>query len=241
MPRTRHPFDEPRTGRLTAALLANPLASAAMGVSLLWAGVVGVNAAYLQDDTHPAPLWATRGMAVLPGTSVLGDRPAAADADNGIRRITISPIDPLIEELQIALAEKNFYSGGLDGKIGAKTREAIRSYQRAAGFEVSGEPSGRLLAHVRMSSIRGSMTTTPAVPRATPSGDKSKIVPPEKDLIIRIQRGLKAYGSPELDVDGIMGAESRAAITAFQRAQGMTVSGEASPQVLRRLIEIGAL
>lgn len=231
---------EPATGRLTGAMLANPLASAALGVSVLWAGAVGVNAAYLQDDTHPAPLWATRGMAVLPGASVLGDRPTA-EPSNGMRKIVINPIDPLIEELQIALAEKQFYSGGLDGKIGAKTREAIRAYQRAAGFEATGEPSGRLLAHVRMSSIRGTSTASPPLPRATPASEKPQLVAPQQDLTARIQRGLKAYGNPELEVDGIMGAKSRAAIATFQRAHGLAPTGEPGVDVLRKLIEVGAL
>ncbi|MEO0497360.1 MAG: peptidoglycan-binding domain-containing protein [Pseudomonadota bacterium] len=237
---------EPATGRLTGAMLANPLASAALGVTVLWAGAVGVNAAYLQDDTHPAPLWSTRGMAVLPGASVLGDRPTAEaqngqSGQNGMRKIVINPIDPLIEELQIALAEKNFYSGGLDGKIGAKTREAIRAYQRAAGFEATGEPSGRLLAHVRMSSIKGTSTASSPLPRATPSAQKLQLVAPEQDLTARVQRGLKAYSNPELEVDGILGSQSRAAIAAFQRSHGMPPTGEPDIDILRKLMEVGAL
>ncbi|MEO0636574.1 MAG: peptidoglycan-binding domain-containing protein [Pseudomonadota bacterium] len=238
--RPAKPAHEPRTGRLMGLVIANPLASAALGVSLLWGGAVGVNAAYLQDDTHPAPLWATRGMAVLPGASVLGDRPSA-DTESNIRKISISPIDPLIEELQIALAEKNFYAGALDGKLGAKTRESIRQYQRAAGFESDGEPSGRLLAHVRMSSIRGNVSATAPLPRTTPSSEATKVVPPTRDLTLRIQRGLKAYSNPELEVDGILGAKSRAAIAAFERAQGLQETGRPSPDVLRKLLEVGAL
>jgi hypothetical protein len=46
--------------------------------------------------------------------------------------------------IQAALAAKGYKPGPIDGQIGAKTREAIRQYQAATGFEVTGNPSAAL-------------------------------------------------------------------------------------------------
>ena len=46
--------------------------------------------------------------------------------------------------IQAALAAKGYKPGPIDGQMGAKTREAIRRYQAATGFEVTGNPSAAL-------------------------------------------------------------------------------------------------
>ncbi len=46
--------------------------------------------------------------------------------------------------IQAALAAKGYDPGPIDGKIGAKTRAAIRKYQSDTGFEVTGNPSAAL-------------------------------------------------------------------------------------------------
>jgi lipid-binding SYLF domain-containing protein len=46
--------------------------------------------------------------------------------------------------IQAALAAKGYDPGPIDGQMGAKTREAIRQYQGATGFEVTGNPSAAL-------------------------------------------------------------------------------------------------
>lgn len=52
-------------------------------------------------------------------------------------------------ELQKLLLEKGYYSGAIDGDLGKGSREAIRSYQRATGKEVDGEPTADLLRQLR--------------------------------------------------------------------------------------------
>ena len=46
--------------------------------------------------------------------------------------------------IQAALAAKGYKPGPIDGQMGAKTREAIRQYQAATGFEITGNPSAAL-------------------------------------------------------------------------------------------------
>ena len=224
------------TGWLTRAAFANPLASAGIAVTVLWGGTVGLNAGFLQPHNHPAPIFATRGMAVLPANTVKGDRPTVV-TDTPVLPMAALSKDPLVEELQLALAEKQFYAHELDGRMGPKTRSAIFAYQRAAKLEETGEPSGRLLAHIRMSSVRGSALVQTATPREAPS----KIKSPDEDLLFRIHTGLKRYGMSELKADGIYGSRSAEAIRTFERQHNLPITGKPNTDILRKLIEIGAL
>ncbi|MFT5700453.1 MAG: membrane-bound lytic murein transglycosylase B [Desulforhopalus sp.] len=52
-------------------------------------------------------------------------------------------------ELQRLLKEKGYYSATIDGNLGKGSREAIRTYQRDMGLEVSGEPTSELLQRLR--------------------------------------------------------------------------------------------
>ena len=223
-----------KTGWHTYKMMNNPLASASIAVTVLWAGTAAVNASFLQPDTHPAPIFATRGMAVLPADSVRGDRPITPQSN-----VTASILesDPLLEELQIALSEKQFYAHKLDGKMGPKTRSAIFAYQRAAKLEETGEPSGKLLAHVRMSNVRGNVTLAAPEPRQAPA----KVGSPDEDLLMRIQTGLQRYGVAELEVDGIYGSNTAKAIRDFERQHNLPITGKPNTEILRTLIDIGAL
>lgn len=54
-----------------------------------------------------------------------------------------------IQELQRRLTDLGFDTGGVDGVVGPKSREAIRAFQRAAKLTPDGYPSLDLLAHLR--------------------------------------------------------------------------------------------
>lgn len=53
------------------------------------------------------------------------------------------------QELQSLLTRAGFSTGGVDGKIGPNTVDAIRSYQRRVGMEPDGHPSVALLSRLR--------------------------------------------------------------------------------------------
>jgi hypothetical protein len=48
-------------------------------------------------------------------------------------------------DVQAALANRGYYRGRIDGVIGARTRNAIRAFQRDNGLPVTGRVDGRLL------------------------------------------------------------------------------------------------
>ncbi len=48
-------------------------------------------------------------------------------------KATLSP-----REIQLALKSAGFYTGSIDGKLGAKTREAVKAFQRSNGLQADG-------------------------------------------------------------------------------------------------------
>lgn len=89
--------------------------------------------------------------AVLCGAMLLATPAfAACETDNlpdEMRRAFISGA-------QEALNEHGFNAGSVDGQMGARTRTAIRSYQRAARLPVDGCATQGLLDHLNFSQPR---------------------------------------------------------------------------------------
>lgn len=52
-------------------------------------------------------------------------------------------------ELQAILNRRGFSAGGIDGKVGPRTRSAVRAFQRSAGLVADGYPSRSLLERLR--------------------------------------------------------------------------------------------
>ncbi|MDD5154879.1 MAG: peptidoglycan-binding protein [Candidatus Omnitrophica bacterium] len=46
---------------------------------------------------------------------------------------------PTVKQIQTALKNAGYYSGAIDGKMGRKTREAVRAFQRANNLTVNGK------------------------------------------------------------------------------------------------------
>lgn len=53
---------------------------------------------------------------------------------------------PGIAALQVALHARGLYQGALDGRLGPKTNEAVRAFQRRQGLHVDGVPGPRTRA-----------------------------------------------------------------------------------------------
>lgn len=55
----------------------------------------------------------------------------------------------LVKDIQSGLSDLGYQPGSADGKIGPKTRAAIRSYQGDHDLLVDGQPSTQLAEHIR--------------------------------------------------------------------------------------------
>lgn len=126
-----------------------------------------------------------------------------------------------ILELQGLLNGLGYSSGNPDGLFGSATRAAVRSYQAAQSLPADGFPNTSLLNRVRQSA--GATPEPPREPRGL-----------GRTGVRELQRLLNRLGFGAGRADGIIGARTRDAIRAFERAQDMEVRGRATDIVLER-------
>lgn len=202
---------------------------------------VSANALWYQPFPHAGAFFATRSIERFP----------RADADEPETTINIvrpgpAPVksDPVVEQVQGILKDLDFYSGTVDGITGPNTRKAIQAYQQKVGLNASGEIDTVLLDQL-------GATPTASVPHPAPRPDQTAAVPipasapanaaaPAPDArIIKIQAGLKAFGNDDMQLDGVVGARTKAAIKEFQSLFGLPETGEPDEVVYVKMREIG--
>ncbi len=101
--------------------------------------VIAVNALYLQDGRHPAPLGsasASQGPKTSQSITPQHQKPKAA------------PDRKLVRAIQRELHYLGYKVGQIDGRLGKRTRAAIQAYQKAKGLKADGQPSQALLRHI---------------------------------------------------------------------------------------------
>ena len=116
--------------------------------------------------------------------------------------------------------------------MGPTTRSAIRTYQADRGLPVTGEFSPGLLDDVRG-------THAAATGRAAPADRFGGAALGAADLVADIQAELRRRGYGVSVVSGQMDQPTEAAIRAYQRDRGLTVTGEPSERLLEDLRPAG--
>ena len=141
---------------------------------------------------------------------------AAGEASPSASPALTAPIAKPASDVAAAqqrLKERGYYSGPVDGLIGASTEAALRAFQRDQRLTVTGHldpPTVRVLI-----------------------GEAS--VAPMTD-IRTAQRQLKEHGYYSGPVDGVMGPATEAALRAYQRDRGLKVTGRLDSPTVRRLL-----
>ena len=156
--------------------------------------------------------------------------------------------DPTVKEVQETLRELNFYGGDVDGLFGPNTREAIEAYQAKMGMAVTGAVDDSLLDQLGTGSVTPAVLPSPAPrekvaePAVATTSDDAAAKPASlirDERIAKVQAGLKEFGNDAIEIDGLMGARTTAAIKEFQSLFGLKVTGEADQAVFAKMKEIG--
>lgn len=121
-----------------------------------------------------------------------------------------------IREAQTRLKALGHYRGSIDAELGPNTRKAIRQFQRQQNLSVSGKIDAELLARLK---------TTAAPATTSLSATEIKL----------IQHQLNRLGYSVGKADGQLGSRTEKAIRRYQKSQAMSVTGQATSQLLARL------
>ena len=155
--RPQHDFDR---GRLTAAIARHPREF--VGIVMIAAAMLTilVNALFLQQGPHPAPIFATRSFAApaaqpSSSSSSKGDRlvparaPALPSAATPARRDPIAeliaPSKPHLLAIQRALAEFGYGQIKPTGVNDRETQAAIEQFERTHNLPVDGQITDRFV------------------------------------------------------------------------------------------------
>ena len=125
-----------------------------------------------------------------------------------------------VKSVQAALNAKGYDAGPADGALGPRTRGAIRAYQIASGMTATGAIDKTLLASLGVAT--GTATGSTGGTAGT-------------TLIASIEGELIKHNYAAGPIDGVLDAQAAAAIQAFQKDAGLTVTGKASQNLLEAL------
>ncbi|RWH84400.1 MAG: peptidoglycan-binding protein [Mesorhizobium sp.] len=204
---------------------------------------VSANALWYQPFPHAGAFFATRSIESFPREGA--DEP---ETTINIVRPGSAPIksDPVVKQIQGILKDLDFYSGTVDGISGPNTRKAIQAYQQKVGLNASGQ-----IDSVLLDQLGATPTASTVMPHPAPRPDDLAAIPVSASApadapaqapdarIIKIQAGLKAFGNDDMQLDGVVGARTKAAIREFQSLFGLPETGEPDEVVYVKMREIG--
>lgn len=200
---------------------------------------VSANALWYQPHAHTGAFFATRDFAgpLLP-------MPDDTETTINIERAQPAPPkprpDPVVEQVQGILKDLDMYEGEVDGLAGPNTRKAIEDYRKLVGLPVSGGIDDALLEQLGARPTTAAIAPSPAPRQA--ATDVAPVAQAGSDpYVMKIQAGLKAFGNDDIDIDGVVGTRTKAAIKEFQALFGLPETGEPDKAVFAKMKEAGLI
>lgn len=165
--------------------------------------------------------------------------------------------------IQSLLSALKFYHGPVDGLMGRQTEAAIRDFESSEGLPLTGAPSEAMMAVLRdraqeaamprlsaaasTHNLQGNAAAEGSASRSAEPGGKPltaqqnqtpiPLRKPRADGDVRnLQQALVDTGYGPINVDGVMGAQTSAAIRQFQQDKGLAVTGQLSDRLLAELV-----
>lgn len=221
---------------LGEAVSRNPILVGGSTAFLVTLFYVSANALWYQPFPHSGAFFATRSIENFPSFE-----PLESETTINIVRPVTPKGDPVIEQVQNILKHLGFYTGNADGLAGPATRDAVAVYQRKVGLPVTGIIDDALLNQL------GTAPMAASVPLPTSRTDTTSAIPAEVKpggiqpdaQILKVQAGLKAFGNEDVQLDGVVGARTKAALREFQAIFRLPVTGEVDDAVYAKMREIG--
>ena len=137
-----------------------------------------------------------------------------------------------VRKLQGRLAELGYYAGGVDGIYGETTASAVKAFQRANGLSGDGQAGVQTQSKLYSSSAR--YASSP-VATANPDATRTLTLGMTGNDVYALQDRLIELHYLTGVADGVFGAETQAALIAFQKNNGLTADGNAGSSTLKKL------
>ncbi len=232
---------------LLGVVARNPTLVGGSTAFLVALSFVSANAIWYQPHAHSGAFFATRDF-------VRSDVAEPVEETTTIRIERQDPIespqvepkriegDATVKSVQKILGELKFYGGEIDGFYGPNTKLAIEAYQNKMGLAVTGAVDETLLDQLGTGSVKQLPSPAPRQIQTEEAASPATVRTAERDeRVASVQSGLREFGNEAMQVDGLMGAKTKAAILEFQSLFGLPETGEADAAVLAKMKEIGLI
>lgn len=216
-----------------AAVARNPVVVGSATAFLVTMFYVCGNALWNQTQPHESAFFITREMSHFAAKPDHADDDGAQPRSVPLHRVA----DPVVEQAQQLLRELGLYDGTVDGLTGPQTRKAVETYQKLMGLEPTGVIDQQLIDALKPQ--QNASTAPDDVDLEPVSSNKPAPASQTKVNIEKVQAGLRAFGHDSIEVDGVVGSRTRAAIREFQGLFGLPVTGEPDAAVVAKMSEIG--
>ena len=224
-------FDIDDAGRLAGVIGRHPREFVGILMAAVAVFAIFINALFLQNGPHPAPIFATRPQ-ITQETPAALPRPRAAEPTAAPVTVARSQAQ-IIGDIQRELSRKGFYDGVADGIWGAKTDAAARDFVQAAGLKINAEAGENLLRAIVTSNAKPQSSRS-AAPMPARTDLIAELIAPTKQ-VLAIQRALADFGYGQIKPTGVYDSATQAAIEKFERDRRLPVTGQISDQLAREL------
>lgn len=167
-----------------------------------------------------------------PTTPLPGNPPAGASAAQVEASLALSRTQRVL--IQKQLSAVGYPTGVADGLWGSKTRDAIGRWQRANKLTVTGYVTARQVNLIAQQA-GDKVGADPSGPSAGDDVLEERLLGLTYDERREVQRRLTSLGYNTYGVDGGFGANTRRAMAAWQRDEGLRASGYLTADQLRLL------
>ncbi|HPN57272.1 MAG TPA: peptidoglycan-binding protein [Candidatus Omnitrophota bacterium] len=140
----------------------------------------------------------------------------------------VSGRNPRVEEIQQLLKDAEFDPGSVDGVMGGQTRKVIKEFQEDKGLKPTGKIDSVTMAALNKAKedLKEAAGTDSKDKLYSDQGvearfEKTDLSSNTEERITQIQTALKKAGFYKGEVDGRLGPQTRKAIRAFQKENGL--------------------
>ena len=140
-----------------------------------------------------------------------------------------------VRKVQKRLIALGYLSGSADGSFGNMTKDAVKAFQQNNGLKVTGKVNSTTLDRLNSSSAVKAGSKASSSSSSSSSSDGTCSPGDTGDAVRKVQKRLIKLGYLEGSADGDYGNMTKNAVKAFQKRNGLSVTGSVNSKTLAKL------
>jgi hypothetical protein len=213
---------EAERGFLMRALLHSPKDMLAAALAVAAIGAILTNALFLQAGRHPSPMFGS-SVVTLPAPVVASPLPRPRPVELAARP------DPALFEPKPVEFKSAEPKGTSDPKaVDSKTSDPMTSLVVKS---TSSAPTSNAAKPASVAAVAVAPSNVMRPPASIPASSQSS----GARRVAAVQRALTEYGYGQLKPTGAVGADTQAAISKFEHARKLPVTGQMSDRLVKEL------